>query len=764
MIMKENIKNILKITDNIHKEMINDIDSSEVRWQEKKVENSKVLFIPSKESFQNVSKPSTGNINLSNELLLDGIETLEIKTNTLIKNKFSRPTCGITINLDKQTISNFNRVSVWINIKSTGFQNFYFHFKLGTNGNVHTASIVPNKWTRVMWELEEDNEKEIDKIQIIPFIFGCPPEAESEVSFYVGKVCLEKVKPDYVLGWKLDDRIAYCHSGYYINSEKQALTQFAPDKRFYIIDETNEVVYKNDVKEVESKLGKFYLLDFTDFKEEGVYKLAIDNRTTPLFEISNDPFMASILKSVNFLRLLRCGEDIEGVHSACHLNCRTVHENGNSVPNFGGWHDAGDVSQFEICTAEMANAILDLVINTKDEQIKNRLLEEAKVGLNWLLRTRFTDGSRALAVSYSIWRKNELENDDTSVLQSKAEKGPFESFCSASALAVAVRCYDDKIFTDWCKRVAIEDFNFAREWYKEGIHTARWGKNIDSQVSGVALLAASELYLVTKDHFYLDCALEYSNIIMKCQETNYLENSKIRGFFYEDVDHKYVLAYEHRGHEQSPIQGLCRILQVYPEITNKMAILNCIILYKEYVLSTLNETYPYNLVPAHVYNINKINAEHFTIPSYVCTIDEGIKDMQNQIKHGIKINDDWYLRIFPAAVQRRGFHATLLSKTKALSIIYKTLNDDNLRQIIINQLEWILGKNPFASSTMYGEGHNYHPLYVAFSRQMVGALPVGIMTKGDLDLPYWPTYNNAVFKEIWGHTTGKYLWVLADLM
>ena len=74
------------------------------------------------------------------------------------------------------------------------------------------------------------------------------------------------------------------------------------------------------------------------------------------------------------------------------------------------------------------------------------------------------------------------------------------------------------------------------------------------------------------------------------------------------------------------------------------------------------------------------------------------------------------------------------------------------------------GKNPFASSTMYGCGYNYHPLYVAFSRQMVGALPVGIMTKGDNDTPYWPVRDHAVFKEIWGHTSGKYLWVLADLI
>ena len=138
--------------------------------------------------------------------------------------------------------------------------------------------------------------------------------------------------------------------------------------------------------------------------------------------------------------------------------------------------------------------------------------------------------------------------------------------------------------------------------------------------------------------------------------------------------------------------------------------------------------------------------------------------MCKQIEKGIKLADGVYLRRFPIAIQRRGFHATMLSKAKGVSMVANALNDKKLKQIVIDQFEWVLGKNPFASSTMYGEGYNYHPLYVAFSRQMVGALPVGIMTSGDEDLPYWPTRNNAVYKEIWGHTTGKYLWALSDVL
>ena len=141
-----------------------------------------------------------------------------------------------------------------------------------------------------------------------------------------------------------------------------------------IINENNDIVYKDEVNTINTYLGIYDYLNFTKFHTEGIYKIKVGTIETEYFEISNNPFMSSIIKSINFLRLLRCGEDIDGVHSACHLNCKTVHENGNTVPNFGGWHDAGDVSQFEISTAEMAHALLDLSFKIKDKKLKERII------------------------------------------------------------------------------------------------------------------------------------------------------------------------------------------------------------------------------------------------------------------------------------------------------------------------------------------------------------------------------------------------------
>jgi hypothetical protein len=46
---------------------------------------------------------------------------------------------------------------------------------------------------------------------------------------------------------------------------------------------------------------------------------------------------------------------------------------------------------------------------------------------------------------------------------------------------------------------------------------------------------------------------------------------------------------------------------------------------------------------------------------------------------------------------------------------------------------------------------------------MVGALPVGIETKGDSDAPYWPTQICWTYKEVWSQPAGEWIWLMSDL-
>ncbi|MFA5748913.1 MAG: glycoside hydrolase family 9 protein [Bacilli bacterium] len=739
-------------------------NGAEYRWNNKKILKEKILFAGN--SLNNIEPTGITNIELNDKIVLNYDKSVLIKAYTNVENIIPRPNFGLKVNLNGINLEEYNRTSLWIYPKAVGYYNFYYHISLKNSDSyqLHAPSLKPNQWNHVSFEIGKLNRNNVEYISISPFLMGCPPEALPEYEVYVDKIVAEKVKEDYDLGWELNDRIAYCHSGYFVEQDKRAISGIRYSS-FSIIDKENNVIYSNKVQKVKTDLGEFYILDFSKLKIEGYYKIKYGETITNEFEISANPFINSMLKSLNFLKSLRCGEEVVGVHSPCHLNCRTYHSDGRSVPNFGGWHDAGDVSQFEIPTAEITHSLLDLT-EKYTGTIKDRIKEEARIGLNWLLRTRFNDGFRVTGVTYSIWRDNILHPENKTINYYNPENGPFENFCAAAAEAKAAKVFmkEDPVFSSWCLRAAIEDFEFAKEGYKKGIFTKRWGSNNDAQVSGHGALAAAELFSITNDSYYIVEGSKYAKTILSCQQNVYPNwEIPIRGFFYEDIDHKFIMSYEHRGHEQSPIQGLAKLIQVVDNHEHKNDWINGLLLYKEYIESTIKYTNPYGLLPGHIYHLDKINLERVTYKNVGFSDEKALIDLKNQIKMGIRLEQSVFLRKMPIAIQRRGYHATLLSKAKAVSLIANILDDKHLKQIAINQLEWILGKNPFASSSMFGEGYNYHPLYVAFSDQIVGSLPVGFKTLGDLDAPYWPTINNAVFKEIWGHTTAKYLWILADL-
>jgi hypothetical protein len=46
---------------------------------------------------------------------------------------------------------------------------------------------------------------------------------------------------------------------------------------------------------------------------------------------------------------------------------------------------------------------------------------------------------------------------------------------------------------------------------------------------------------------------------------------------------------------------------------------------------------------------------------------------------------------------------------------------------------------------------------------MVGALPVGIETRGTADAPYWPNQSCWTYKEVWSQPAGEWIWLMRDL-
>lgn len=724
-------------------------------FEYKRNKDIKNKFIIYETGLENVSLVGRGRIELSNDLNYNHQNTLKLYTNTDIENISPRPSSSIKISLNHLDLTKYNYFGAYVYIKSVGITGMYFHFMTGNKSfeTNHAPFIYPNTWQFISWDATHIVRSDVNLFSITPYLMGTPIEAISDVEIYIDSIFAYNDKPLYDLGWDIDG-IAFCHSGYFTNGEKHAITSCLNLLEFKVV---GKKTYTFKTKQVNSYIGSYLDLDFSSLNEEGIYHIEIGSIKSENFIISNNCFNNSVLKSLNFLRSLRCGENIEGVHTKCHLNCRSYCEDGSSVPNFGGWHDAGDVSQFEIPTAEITLSLLELATCFKGEE-KNRIREECKIGLDWLYQTRAKDGYRAMQVTYSIFRKNLLEENNKTVFTNACERGAFENTLSSIAFIKGAKEFKyDKIYSDYLYRLAIEDFDISVYEYENNIYTKRWGKPICSQTLGALIYCAGLIYEFNQNDYYLEYIDKNIKTLLSCQDKSL---NDLKGFFYEDPDHKYILSYEHRAHEEYPLLGINIAYKLLKDLKKKDLCYESLILYSSYIKNSIKYTSPLNLLPAGVYNINKVNYEHFTIILKL-NEEEKRKYLQDQITEGVNISGDYYLRLMPISYTRRGFLTTLLSKTIGVAITSLTLNDAELHNIALRQIEWTLGLNPFSTSLMYGEGYNYHNLYVAFSKQIVGALPVGMMTKGNLDMPYWPDYTNAVFKEIWGNTTGKFLYTLS---
>lgn len=763
MAYTEKLKALLHQSNNAYRAMKPDLaDAHATRIYAKAAKESRLLH--AMDSLENLEYSGVGTLEMSDEVLWEGRPTVKmvppaqitVPRLSLSNSKIYGETYTL-VKFDCEDWREWNRLTFEIYPDLPTYDNVYFLITLvndrkedlersGLLADTLILQLNSGEWNRVVWEIPNTHRDRIIGIQLRCTVDGRQTGSELWKRFYFGPIRLEKVDEDYYEGWALDDRIAFCHVGYQPKMDKFAYTQDTDATTFDLLNAaTGEVVYTAPVKAMNTRFGNYASMDFTECDREGLYTLRVGDRQTKPFQIDHEAYASPIWKAINFFYQERCGCEVEGVHRVCHLDTYCQHPDGRMISSGGGWHDAGDLSQGLCNTSESAHAMLDLALRVKgkDNELYERLVDEGRWGLDWCMKTRFGDGYRARWTRIGTWTGNILGDMDDLVLP--AAYDPFENFCGAAAEAVGARVFaeEDPAFAEYCLKCAQEDFRLAYE-------KAFSGRGVSAQTIGQGAVAAAELYKACGDEEVLKRGARMANLVLRCQQQTYPDwDIPIRGFFYDSDRSDRPLAYSHRAHEQSPVMGVALMAEVAPDHPDAPKWREGLALYAEYIKTIAPYTAPYGMLPNAIYKLGGggRNAEEFDA----------------QIKNGIRLSDDYYLRIMPVAHDFRGYNGTLLTKAKAVTATARVLGDCELNQIAQRQLEWILGLNPFAQCTMYGEGYNYPDLFVMFSHQLVGGIPVGIWADGDHDMPNFPQMNNATYKEVWVHTTSRFLWVLADL-
>jgi hypothetical protein len=136
---------------------------------------------------------------------------------------------------------------------------------------------------------------------------------------------------------------------------------------------------------------------------------------------------------------------------------------------------------------------------------------------------------------------------------------------------------------------------------------------------------------------------------------------------------------------------------------------------------------------------------------------------REQVLAGVKVGEHHYVRLFPVWFEFRGNNGTMLASDKGISAAAHLRGSLEMAELAERNLQWVVGRNPFVQSLMWGEGYDFAPQYTAMSGDIVGSLPVGIQSHRNADKPYWPTENCHNWKEVWVHPVGRWIWLLRDL-
>lgn len=692
-----------------------------------------------------------------------------------------------------QDWSEFNRISLWCYVHPMDNPVTCLSLQLVCEGApagpcdpvaVHYWSgMKQGEWNLLAWEFPEIRRDRVIALELFQPISGLPfRKARSRLTYDLDQLCVEKVHTEQVEGWRIaPGSISFSHLGYAVAARKLALTGSDSPHVITLFDaDTGTPVAALKATEIHTHLGRYVGYDFSHVTRPGRYQLRADQLESLPFMIGDRPWRRLVEATLNAFYGLRCGFAVPDAHDACHCNVYVEHKGDKRVVG-GGWHDAANLTQDPNNTAMSVCALLDLskALSACDPRLSARALEEARWGLEWILRMRFGPGLRCLKGEYSYFTDN-IPGAAGDVVQENVGSDTFKNLTAALAEVRGARALlrDDPGLAERFLRAAEEDF--ASVLHDRPSPPAKkpaapdWDSVPWQNEAGYIALTAVELYRATRDQRYADDAVRFARWVLDLQEFRFLENAAVTGYFYADAAKTGIIHEYHRtsgapnSFEEGAVLAYEALCKEFPDHPDWIKWYSGMVTYSEYFCRAgSHASAPFGLVPAAVWRQMDLDApvppdllatllatRRLTGPTavYPSPATETIvrQQMRAQYAAATYLSPGQRLRIFPLWTDhvRHGTSCVHLTKTLGLSAAAQGRRRADLSDLISRQLQWEIGGNPFSRSLVYGVGYHWWQNFTVSLPNLVGGAPVGMNSYQD-DSPAWG--NNAVFpyKEIW---------------
>ena len=262
------------------------------------------------------------------------------------------------------------------------------------------------------------------------------------------------------------------------------------------------------------------------------------------------------------------------------------------------------------------------------------------------------------------------------------------------------------------------------------------------------------LYKRFGDEKYKDAALRFGRQLLECQETSFVDGIPVTGYFYTGTSRRALIHDFHVSFNEAPMLALSELCRTFPDEADWMEWYSAAAIYNEYFMKRGSEiASPFDLVPNGLFRRSDYGKPHEANYGLI------------QYEDGTQLSENYAIRTFPIWADHyyHGGTQVHLSNAWAQAVAAALVNDGEGMALVQKQLEWVMGRNPFCQSLMYGVGYDYSPLYVYCTRNIVGALGVGIDSFKD-DEPFWSPTASTTTKEIWVSPVSRFLGTLATFL
>jgi hypothetical protein len=490
--------------------------------------------------------------------------------------------------------------------------------------------------------------------------------------------------------------------GYLPEAEKFCITKGDVRRDFEVIDlKTLEVVYKGVLQPNKGDFGTYLKGVFSPLSDEGHYYIKSATLRSFPFEISNSIYQNPMDLIVYYFSRQRCGPSTTGYLAPCHVDDGIRLDNGKHQNVSGGWHDASDLRKWVGAT------IYGMISLAKTYELRKghngrRILDELMWGNRYFLNMQepqgyimsFIGGDVKKHSDSNRWTDNEVgeeggevdfvkptagksqndmlifgSNDDRVIRTDPLNMTGQFNFITSEALMARITRDKDNVYSLKCLKAAINCFNWCTQT----------DRNTNPGTIGAGIQASIELYKTTNDVKYKDYAIEKVAKLKKLQAP--INEDNFGGFFFNSPTGKQPYKNISRGCLE--FISLCDLIQTFPAHKDVSNWKDMISDYAYHYLRFISNKNNFGIVPFGLYT------------------DEDPGGNRKEGKY-------WY-RYFmqPELSWWVGINANITSAGVGLVKAARILNDQELAGLAQRQLDWVVGVNPFNSSTMVGVGHNH---------------------------------------------------------